>query len=76
MLLRSPSSARERTRRSRQRKRRGVISVRLDVPEVEIIEALIVSERLSESDTRDRRLVERELSIVLADWAKRWAKIV
>ena len=69
--MRDPSS-RERTRRSRQRKRRGVISVRLDVPEVETIEALIASERLTEQQALDRHLVERELAIVLADWAKRW----
>ena len=67
------SKAAQRTRRSRQRRRRGVISVRLDVHE-RAIEALIESGRLSETKSRDRQLVERELAVVLADWAKRWLK--
>ena len=50
----------------------GASQLRLDVPEVETIEALIASERLTEQQALDRRLVERELAIVLADWAKRW----
>ena len=44
----SPKAARERTRRSRQRKRQGVVSYRLDVREHEIIEALIESGRLAD----------------------------
>ena len=72
MLLRSPSSARERARRSRQRKRCGV-SVRLDVHE-RAVEALIVSERLTEEQSRDRRRVERELALVIADFTSRWIK--
>ena len=73
MLLRSPSSARERARRSRQRKRCGVISVRLDVHE-RAVEALIVSERLTEEQSRDRRLVEHELALLIADFTSRWIK--
>ena len=74
MLLRSPSSARERARRSRQRKRCGVISVRLDVCQRDVIEALIESERLTEEQSRDQRLVERELALLIADFTSRWIK--
>ena len=48
------------------------MSVRLNVREFEIIDALIASGRLSEVESRDRRLVERELADLVDDWARRW----
>jgi hypothetical protein len=63
-----------RARRYRDRRRAGRISLRIDVLETAVIEALIASGRLTEGEALRRASIERELAQVVADWAQRWAK--
>ena len=75
MLERSSSNerARQRMRRQRARRRQGMATYKVEVPEFALVDALIAAERLSERDL-SRAAVERAISQLLADWSKRWEK--
>lgn len=70
----SASNACERQRRARTRRKNGRAVFRLELGEGEAIEALILSSRLSEGEARRKKLVERELAAVVAEWAARWLR--
>jgi hypothetical protein len=70
----APCRAAVRQRRARERRRRGLASYRVELPEYETIEALIRARRLSEQEALSKTAVERALAEVLADWARRWLK--
>jgi hypothetical protein len=67
---------REATRRRqakwRARIRDGRAVYKLDVDRDRVIEALIVSGRLSEDAALRRSEIERELAAVVEQWATRW----
>jgi hypothetical protein len=63
---------REKKRRQRARERRGEAVLRVTVQEHELVEALIVSGRLTEGAALDRHEVEEAVGKVLQVWAKRW----
>ena len=72
MLARSPSPAAVRARRTRWRRRNGLVPRRLDVDENGLAEALIASGRLSEAEALRPELIERELSALIVDFICRW----
>jgi hypothetical protein len=61
-----------RQRRRRARERAGVAVLDVPVAYFDLVEALLVSERLSEPDALDRKRVEAAAAEVLADWVARW----
>jgi hypothetical protein len=61
-----------RQRRSRSRRTRGMIMLRVEVHEHSIAEALIVAGRLTDAEALCRGRVERELAKVIQEWASRW----
>ena len=65
------SSAADRKRRERQRRRDGIALYRIEVSEADLVEALIQS-GVSEAATRRRSTVERELATILTEWSRRW----
>jgi hypothetical protein len=72
MLDRSASSAAVRARRSRWRRRNGLVPRTIDVDEHALAEALIASGRLTEQEALQPVLIERELSALVADFISRW----
>ena len=66
-------TAAERQRDYRERRRNGerVVSVRVTD---QIIEALIVSQRLNDKASLNRQKLAAELANVLQEWATRWLK--
>ena len=64
----------ERQHRARERRRKGVAVLQLELPHDLVICALLDSERLNERESRKRAEVERAVSEVVIDWAKRWKK--
>ena len=62
-----------RQRAYRQRKRAGEAIFRIRVADW-VIEALLVSGRLSDDASRDRERVQCELAGVIEQWAARWLK--
>jgi hypothetical protein len=72
MLLRPPSPAATRARRSRWRRRNGLVPRTIDLDEHGLAEALILSGRLSEQEALQPELVEREMSALIADFISRW----
>jgi hypothetical protein len=71
-VLDRPSSAAARARRSRWRRRNGLVPRRIDVDEHALAEALIASGRLTEGEALQPDLVERELAALVADFISRW----
>lgn len=67
-----PSPAAARARRSRWRRRNGLVPRTIDVDEHGLAEALILSGRLTEQEALQPELVERELSALVADFILRW----
>ena len=63
-----------RQRRIRQRKRRGLVVLQIEVHEHRLLDALLQTRRLNEEASRRRSLVEREVGHLLDDWARRWAR--
>jgi hypothetical protein len=61
-----------RSRRSRQRRRQGVASYRVDVPIDRFLDALVASQRLTERQVQELRRVEGELEAVIGDFINRW----
>lgn len=72
MLDRPPSSAANRARRWRWRRRNGLVPRRIDVDEHALAEAFIASGRLTEAEALRPDLVERELAALVADFILRW----
>src|SRR5262245_20862275 len=69
------AARRERSRRSRKRRRNGMRSYRLDLPDAVVggvINALVATQKLSEADAADQRKVEAALSSMFGDWATHW----
>jgi hypothetical protein len=62
----------QRQRQCRKRRRSGSVVLRVEVPEVDTIEALLRAERLGEAAALNKAEVERAVGQLLADWAKRW----
>jgi hypothetical protein len=60
-------------REYRQRRRRGEEMPRIKIGP-RVIEALLVSQRLSDEASRDLRKVAAELAEVLEQWANEWLK--
>jgi hypothetical protein len=69
---RSLNAARQ--QRYRIRRRRGETALKVAVPGNAVIEALILSGRLTETEALSRGLVEQKLATVVTDWAARWLK--
>jgi hypothetical protein len=67
-----PSPAAARSRRSRARAKEGRVIMHVEVDEYQTAEALIHSGRLTEEEALDRGTVQRELALLIADWAARW----
>ena len=67
-----PMTAAARQRRTRQRHRQGLTSMRIDVHEHRFARALINSGRLSTEEALRRFLVERELERLVVDFIERW----
>lgn len=67
-----PSPAAIRARRSRWRRRNGLVPYRIDADEHALAEALILSGRLTEAEALRPDLVRRELSALIADFIARW----
>ena len=72
MLERPPSPAARRARRSRWRRRNGLVPRTVDVDEHGLAAALIASGRLTADEALRLELVERELSALVADFISRW----
>jgi hypothetical protein len=67
-----PSRAAVRSRRTRARAKAGRAVYAVEAVEHELAEALIRSGRLTEVQVLDRGTVQRELALLIADWAARW----
>jgi hypothetical protein len=72
MLHRPPSPAAIRARRSRWRRRNGVVPVPDRRRRHALAEALILSGRLTEAEALRPEVVRRELSALVADFIARW----
>ena len=48
-----------------------VLSIRI---RRKVIEAMLVSERLTDKESRDRKKLAAETALVLEEWAERWEK--
>jgi hypothetical protein len=70
MLARTPAATIK--RRYRQRLRAGIRVLRIPVHETRLIEALLRSRRLNESEALDPARVQHEVELILADWVQRW----
>lgn len=69
-----PSSARERKRLERARRRAGEDAYRLALRTSDVVEALLASGVLSEGEALRRQSVEAALAEVLHQWAGRWRR--
>jgi hypothetical protein len=67
---RTPSAARQ--RRSRARRKRGLVLLPVEVDEHQLVEALILSMRISEADGLDRRRLAEEAAAILEDFIGRF----
>jgi hypothetical protein len=70
MLARSPSALKK--RRYRRRLRDGVIVLKLEICEVDLVEALLLSGRLGNAAAEARSALERAAEDVLTEWCARW----
>lgn len=71
-VTRPPSPAAVRARRSRWRRRHGLVPRTVDVDEHGLAEVLIMSGRLTADEALRPELIERELSALVADFISRW----
>jgi hypothetical protein len=60
-----------RQQRYRRRKRAGLLPCRVEIG-ADVVEALVLSGRLSEAEAADRYKIEAALKEVVADFASRW----
>jgi hypothetical protein len=67
-----PTPAALRARRTRWRRRNGLVPYQIDADEHALAEALILSGRLTEGEALQPELVGRELSALVADFISRW----
>lgn len=65
----------EKQKRYRARQRRRQVVLRVAVPHDTVVDALLASERLNESDAFDRAKLEAASADVLVEWSRRWRKI-
>jgi hypothetical protein len=74
LLDRSPKvlAERARQRRSRARRKRGLLLIGIEVCELALIEALIRSGRVDADALLDRKRVIAEAAAILADFIARW----
>jgi len=72
MLARTPAALKK--RRYRRRLRDGVIVLKVEVVEGELAEALIDSERLTETESTQREALARAAAEVLTEWVARWRR--
>jgi hypothetical protein len=70
MLARTPAALKK--RRYRRRLRDGLIVLPIEACEVEIVEALIISGRLTEAESISRDAITRAAEGVLREWCQRW----
>jgi hypothetical protein len=63
-----------RKRRLRSRARRGLVVLRVEIDHDRLVEAQLISGRLSERDALDRRRVEADVAEIVNEWAARWLK--
>jgi hypothetical protein len=64
--------AARRQARARARRRDGRRSVRFDVDYTSVVTALIDSRRLTEGEALKHANVEHAVSVVVAEWTRRW----
>jgi hypothetical protein len=64
-----------RTRRYRQRLRRDVMVLQVEVPRIPLTEALINAGRITPEASLLRDKMEEAAGRVLANWATRWTKV-
>jgi hypothetical protein len=74
-MLDPTTRTRNRKRRSRLRRKRGCVSLRVEVDEFRLIEALQRAGRLTGEDGLRRARIEQEAALVLADWIARWLPV-
>ena len=67
----NPSAARQRA--YRQRFNRGEMALTIRVKR-KVTEALLVAERLTDKESRNRKKVAAELGLVIEEWAEHWVK--
>jgi hypothetical protein len=65
----------QKQKKYRQRQRRREIVLRVAVAHDKIVDALVASERLNESDVFDRTKLESASADVLMEWSRRWRNI-
>lgn len=70
MLARTPSAAKKRRWRARQRN--GVVVLPIEVNEHDVAAAMIESGRLDERQALDRAELKRAAEILVREWAQRW----
>jgi hypothetical protein len=74
--IRRRSAAAKRQARCRKRRRSGLVVLKIEVPEVETIEALLKTARLSEAAALDKAHVEQAVGELVADFAEEWKRRV
>ena len=67
----NPAAARQRA--YRQRFNRGEMALTIRVKR-KVTEALLVAERVTDKESRDRKKLSAELAAVLEEWASHWVK--
>ena len=66
--------AAERQRKARRLRKVGRVVYQIEADEHGLADALILSARLTPDEALRRALVERELTLVIADFVERWIK--
>jgi hypothetical protein len=66
------TAARNRQRRSRRRRKAGLVLLQVEIDEFTLIDALVASGRLDVGDGLARARVQKAVAKLLDDWAQRW----
>ena len=74
-MLERIKPAAQRKRQERARHKAGLVQYKIEASEVELIEALLRSGRVTEEKVLDRAEVELALASVITDWISRWLKL-
>jgi hypothetical protein len=73
MLDRSPKTlAAARTRRSRARRKRGLLLLPVEIDEHALVDALTKSTRISGDEGLDRKRLAKEAAAIVDDFIARW----
>jgi hypothetical protein len=56
----------------RARQRAGLAVLKVPVPEYDVVQALIETERLSVGGALDRQRVEHAVAEIVVEWVRRW----